>query len=104
MGVATIEAVVAVVTAEPGRATVGLEHRGKALPGVVYLGGDHEVAIGRAKHAVQGGGGHVMAGLLGQDGAVGQGVALHRVFMHRHQRVVQGHVDVLATTTAHPAQ
>lgn len=40
-----------------------------------------------------------MAGLLRQDFPAGKGVALHRVLVHRHQGVVERHIDMLANAS-----
>ncbi|MNS87888.1 hypothetical protein D3C72_1218450 [compost metagenome] len=104
MGVAAVQAVQARVTAKTDRCAIGFQHQRKAPPGIVHLGGDHQVAIGGAKHPVQSRSGHVMASLLRHHGTARQGVALHRVLVHGEQGVVQRHVDMLATTAAHSAQ
>jgi hypothetical protein len=102
MRVASVQTVEPSIGAEAGRTAVLFDERSKPLPRIVDLRRDHEIAIGRAEHAVQRRGRHVVPRLLGQHAL--HRVALHRVLVHRHQRVVQRHVDVLAATALYAAE
>ena len=68
----------------------------EALPRIVDLRCDDEIAILRGEHAVYGRLRQVVAGLHRDFPAAGQRVALHGVFVHRHHAVVQREIDVLA--------
>ena len=79
------------------RSAVAADQLREALPGVVDLRGDHEIAVLRAEHAVDACDcGRSWPVCTGTSLPPRQRVALHRVVVHRHHAVVQRHVDVLA--------
>jgi hypothetical protein len=62
------------------------------------------VAIRGREDTVQGRLRHVVPGLLRYVPFAGHGVALNGILVHRHQAIVQRHVDVLSAAAVHAAE